>query len=91
MRLCDGALVVVDVVEGVCPQTHVVLKQVRHDKACVCVCACVRACVCVCMCMCVWGGEWGFLCVYMHVHVVRLCVQIYICQSCVCVGLCAHP
>ncbi|XP_046678882.1 LOW QUALITY PROTEIN: elongation factor-like GTPase 1 [Homalodisca vitripennis] len=27
MRLCDGAIVVVDVVEGVCPQTQVALKQ----------------------------------------------------------------
>ncbi|XP_073977955.1 elongation factor-like GTPase 1 isoform X2 [Rhodnius prolixus] len=27
VRLCDGAIVVVDVVEGVCPQTQVALKQ----------------------------------------------------------------
>ncbi|ESO00697.1 hypothetical protein HELRODRAFT_187216 [Helobdella robusta] len=27
VRLCDSAIVVVDVVEGVCPQTHAVLKQ----------------------------------------------------------------
>lgn len=27
IRLCDGAIVVVDVVEGVCPQTKVALQQ----------------------------------------------------------------
>jgi ribosome assembly protein 1 len=27
VRLCDGSLIVVDVVDGVCPQTHAVLRQ----------------------------------------------------------------
>ena len=32
VRLCDGCIVVVDVVEGVCPQTHAVLRQVWQGK-----------------------------------------------------------
>ncbi|KAH9480567.1 Ribosome assembly protein 1 [Psilocybe cubensis] len=31
-RLCDGALVLVDVVEGVCTQTVAVLRQAWHDR-----------------------------------------------------------
>ncbi|KAF8333498.1 translation elongation factor 2 [Cantharellus anzutake] len=31
-RLCDGALVLVDVVEGVCTQTIAVLKQAWHER-----------------------------------------------------------
>ncbi|XP_047532275.1 elongation factor-like GTPase 1 isoform X1 [Vanessa atalanta] len=32
VRLCDGAIVVVDVVEGVCPQTRLALKQAYSES-----------------------------------------------------------
>ncbi|XP_052752232.1 elongation factor-like GTPase 1 isoform X2 [Galleria mellonella] len=32
VRLCDGAIVVVDVVEGVCPQTRLALKQAYSEN-----------------------------------------------------------
>lgn len=32
VRLCDGAIVVVDVVEGVCPQTKVALHQAWFEN-----------------------------------------------------------
>lgn len=32
VRLCDGAIVVIDVVEGVCPQTQAVLRQAWSER-----------------------------------------------------------
>ncbi|XP_058453172.1 elongation factor-like GTPase 1 [Malaya genurostris] len=32
IRLCDGAIIVVDVVEGVCPQTRICLKQAYSEN-----------------------------------------------------------
>ncbi|XP_055614451.1 elongation factor-like GTPase 1 [Uranotaenia lowii] len=32
VRLCDGAVIVVDVVEGVCPQTRICLKQAYNEN-----------------------------------------------------------
>ena len=34
VRLCDGAVILIDVCEGICPQTHAVLRQasIEHLK-----------------------------------------------------------
>ena len=91
VRLCDGALVAVDVVEGVCPQTHVVLKQVRQDRLNLCVHACMsvymRACVPLCMCVCAHAR----VCACMHVCV-HACMSAYMracLRTCVHASLCA--
>jgi translation elongation factor EF-4 len=34
VRLCDGAIVVVDVVEGVCPQTQVIYLNQGYTGCC---------------------------------------------------------
>ncbi|VDQ16525.1 unnamed protein product [Trichobilharzia regenti] len=33
VRLCDGAIIVIDVVEGVCPQTRTVLRQAWDERS----------------------------------------------------------
>jgi ribosome assembly protein 1 len=32
LRLCDGAMILVDAVEGICPQTYIVMKQCWEDR-----------------------------------------------------------
>lgn len=34
VRLCDGAIVVVDAVEGVCPQVNITVDSVFHSVSC---------------------------------------------------------
>lgn len=34
VRLCDGAIVVVDAVEGVCPQVNVTVDLMSHSVSC---------------------------------------------------------
>ena len=65
VRLCDGAVVMVDVVEGVCPQVSLSVHGCDDggsDILCVCVCVCVYVCVCIlCVCVC--------MCLYMCLHI----------------------
>jgi ribosome assembly protein 1 len=32
VRLCDGGVIIIDVCEGICPQTHSVLRQASVEK-----------------------------------------------------------
>ena len=32
VRLCDGAVILIDVAEGICPQTHAVLRQASLEN-----------------------------------------------------------
>jgi small GTP-binding protein len=32
VRLCDGAAILIDVAEGICPQTHAVLRQASMEN-----------------------------------------------------------
>ncbi len=32
VRLCDGAIILIDVCEGICPQTHSVLRQASMEN-----------------------------------------------------------
>jgi small GTP-binding protein len=32
VRLCDGAVILIDVAEGICPQTHAVLRQASIEN-----------------------------------------------------------